>query len=210
MGKGFHDKRFDEATMVKLDLFRRYVREWLPVFMAESETSRYWERVNLYDFFAGPGHDKDGNPGSPLIIQEEVKAFCLEYAGLKADITVRMVFNDLNLDHIENLKEAVGTVRCNKNCCSFEFSSKPFIEVLEKHMPQMRKRGQANLVIMDQFGIKEVTPEIVRKILDTGTTDILFFISSAFIRRFSDTAEFRRWFSIDSTEIKTVSYNLVH
>lgn len=210
MKKGFHDKRFDESTRVKLEVFRRYVREWLPVFMTETGQDWRWEGINLYDFFAGPGCDGDDNPGSPLIIQEEVKSFCDERAEVKSNIPVRMVFNDIDATHIDLLKDSVEAARCTKDCCSFEYHSEKFSAVVEKYLPQMKERGQANLVIMDQFGVKEVTPSIVRKILDAGTTDILFFISTAHIRRFADTPEFKNWFKIDSSEIKTIAYNLVH
>lgn len=33
MKNSFFDKKFDEATTVKLNLFCQYIREWLPVFM---------------------------------------------------------------------------------------------------------------------------------------------------------------------------------
>jgi hypothetical protein len=32
MAKNMHAKPFDEGTMVKLELFKLYFREWLPVF----------------------------------------------------------------------------------------------------------------------------------------------------------------------------------
>jgi len=210
MKKDFHSKSFDDATLLKLEIFKRYIREWLPVFMAKRDGCVPFDRVNIYDFFAGPGRDGNDNPGSPLIIQEEVKAFCEARAQLKAETPIRMIFNDIQKSHIEKLRESVEEMRCSKDCCSFEYCSEPFLNVVEKYLPSMRERGQANLVILDQFGVKEVTPEIVQKILAAGTTDILFFISTASIRRFAATPEFRDKFKLDSEEIKTVAYNTVH
>ena len=49
MNKKFYEKKFDNATQVKLDVFRLYLQKWLPVFTSKGE------EVSIYDFFAGPG-----------------------------------------------------------------------------------------------------------------------------------------------------------
>jgi len=33
MATDFHDKCFDGSTLTKLDLFKKYLNEWLPVFI---------------------------------------------------------------------------------------------------------------------------------------------------------------------------------
>jgi len=48
---GFHEKEFDDATLVKLRIFRQYAREWISVLLTRS--SRQFGRLNIYDFFAG-------------------------------------------------------------------------------------------------------------------------------------------------------------
>lgn len=62
----FHDKPFDEGTLTKLSLFELYTREWLPVFLAQPAPLR--KVIHLFDFFAGPGTDSTGTPGSPIRI----------------------------------------------------------------------------------------------------------------------------------------------
>jgi hypothetical protein len=74
----------------------------------------------------------------------------------------------------------------------------------------MGEPGQANLVLMDQFGIKEITPEVVRALLGCRSTDILFFISSSFIRRFIETPEFQVHFKLDPSVLKNVEYSAIH
>ncbi|MFC1652446.1 hypothetical protein ACFL3F_01885 [Planctomycetota bacterium] len=34
MAKKFHDQPFDDDTQLKLDIFRGYIRQWSPVFLA--------------------------------------------------------------------------------------------------------------------------------------------------------------------------------
>lgn len=212
MNKKFHEKEFDAPTQLKLDVFRKYIREWLPVFLTkkyENGTAAF-KQINLYDFFSGPGTDAKGSFGSPLIIQEEIKAFCETKGALKADVPVKMLFNDKRKRLVEKLKQNIATNRCGKNCCSFEFSAKPFLELLPDCLPVMSQKGHANLVLLDQFGVKEVSPEIVRSLLDCGTTDVLFFISSSFIKRFVETPEFQQRFLIDPAQLKNVEFHAIH
>jgi len=60
----FHEKPFDEGTITKLQIFELYAREWIPVFLASSRPPR--SEIHVFDFFAGPGVDGNGEPGSPL------------------------------------------------------------------------------------------------------------------------------------------------
>lgn len=210
MKQRFHEKQFDDGTMVKLDIFRRYVREWISSLLTRTRSGRQFAGLNVYDFFAGPGQDGAGSPGSPLIILEELKAFCQNRGELKADIPVRMVFSDKDADHIATLREAVEQVQCPRTCCRVEFSTASFADALEACLPAMRGRGQANLVLMDQFGVKEVTPEVVMSLLCCGATDVLFFISSSFIRRFIETEEIGSKFDLDPRTTKNVEYKAIH
>ncbi|MDW7772116.1 MAG: three-Cys-motif partner protein TcmP [Desulfobulbaceae bacterium] len=68
-----HTRCFDDGTKTKLDIFGKYLEEWLPVFIH----NQYCDNVTICDFFAGPGpgSDSKGNPGSPLIILEVIKKF---------------------------------------------------------------------------------------------------------------------------------------
>ena len=206
----FHEKPFDDATQLKLEIFRGYIREWLPVFLTQYGGGRgQYEHVNIFDFFAGPGHDATGHPGSPLIIVEELKQFCAE--GHRASgLDVRMLFNDVNPDHIARLRQKVAKIACGNRCCHTEYSAMSFQESLRKNLPAMQDTNSANLVIMDQFGVKEVTPDVVRQLVACGTTDILFFISSSYIRRFINAPELGGQFDMDAEEVKTLDYNVMH
>jgi len=108
MSNDFFSKRFDDATNVKLDIFRLYIREWLPVFMTRQKGGfNHTTDINIYDFFAGAGRDSEGNPGSPLIIVDEIKQYCRNNKGLKANVSVRMLFNDIERRYISSLEKNV-------------------------------------------------------------------------------------------------------
>ncbi len=211
MTNDFYKNQFDDATQVKLEIFRRYLREWLPVFMNRREGG--WQevtKVNIYDFFAGRGRDAVGNPGAPLIIVDEMKNYCISNANLKTDRAVRMVFNDIEESHIDDLEKFVAEIACDQLCCQIEYSAFPFNDVLPQHLVTMSDPSSRNLVIMDQFGIKEVTPEVMRKLAQCSFTDILFFISTSFINRFIETPEIGSKFDFSATEMKKQEYKIIH
>jgi len=90
MNGAFHDKEFNDSTLVKLEIFKQYIRKWLPVFMTDSQSGygRSLERINIYDFFSGPGFDGKKNQGSPLIIQDEIKKFCEVHHSIKTQAPI--------------------------------------------------------------------------------------------------------------------------
>lgn len=204
MNKKFYKKKFDDATQVKLDVFRRYLQEWLPVFASKGE------EVSIYDFFAGPGKDAAGNLGSSLIIVEELKRFCEQDTGSHPLFSARIIFNDIEEKHIECLKKNVCEAACGKSCCKFEYSAIPFSESLDEHYPRLQAPDSVNLVFMDQFGIKEVSPEVVSKMARCRRTDIMFFISSSIINRFIETPEIGSKFDISSEALRDKEYTVIH
>lgn len=211
MNTAFHDHAFSDSTKIKLEIFQRYVREWLPVFLTRRRVGRNPHvRVNIFDFFSGPGKDPQGNPGSPLIVQEEIKSFCRAQAALKADVSVRMYFNDIDPVHVSKLRATLQESRCSKDCCRYEFSSLPFELALEGQLPSMKPRDAANLVILDQCGVTEVTPDTVKTLVDCGATDIMFFLSTSFLRRFAAEPEMQSKFDIDPKLAKIEENDTIH
>lgn len=175
MRKSFYDTKFDDATNLKLEIFRQYLREWLPVFMTRKRSGQNQTKsIHIYDFFAGRGQDSVGNPGSPLIIVEEIKNYCENNAALKANVSVNMLFNDIEKRYITELKKSIKTVACDQPCCQIEYSSLPFKEAFTHYHSDISSSVNASLVIMDQFGIKEVTPDVVQSLSRCSYTDILF------------------------------------
>lgn len=211
MNKRFHDKPFDQETRIKLEIFRLYVRAWLPVFLTKPKDERKrFARANIFDLFSGPGKDTQGVSGSPLIVQEEIKSYCQTRESGRANIPVRMVFNDIDENNVALLKSALLEKQCPKDCCSYEFHSKPFAEVLAMYLPEMRRPGEAKLVILDQCGVSKVTPATVKTLVDCRATDVLFFISSSFLRRFAAEPEMQSKFHIAPDLAKIEENDTIH
>lgn len=121
-----------------------------------------------------------------------------------------MVFNDIDKENISRLKMALEERRCLQNCCSYEFFSLPFDEALGKTLPSMKPWGEAKLIILDQCGVTEVTPGTVKTFVDCGATDVLFFISSSFLRRFAAEPEMQSKFAIDPNLSKIEENDTIH
>jgi len=213
MAKEFHESEFDDTTQLKLELFGKYTREWLPTFLTDPSHGRgpNFNPVNIFDFFAGPGRDLEGTKGSPLIIQDELREFCESRGDVKSNaVVVRLYFNDDKEEKVEQLRRNAEDNACPKTCCEMRLTTKPFSEALKFYLPEIQNPRSANLVIMDQCGIKEVTPEVVNALANCKATDILFFVSSSFIKRFAEEPSFRRRIRVDRDELAASPHRLIH
>jgi hypothetical protein len=71
-------------------------------------------------------------------------------------------------------------------------------------------KSTANLLFIDQSGVKLITEDVFSQIINLKQTDFLFFISSSFFSRFSESNEFKKYLKISRTEIENKSYYHIH
>lgn len=209
MNKNFFGE-FDRSTLLKLEIFRRYAREWLPVFLTKWRKRKSIGNVLIYDFFAGPGTDRKGNPGSPLIVIDEVKKF-LEEREQVADekLPVTFFFYDKDKEKIENLQNEINKIYLPEHYQVY-CSAKPFHEAFYENMQYLEDDYAAKLLIMDQFGVKEISDNIFLSLIDLPYADFLFFIASSSINRFCNQQEFKKIFHEGREEVNSYGYNLIH
>lgn len=190
MAGSFFDQPFDDETKIKLNIYRAYLREWLPVWIKDGRL-----KINLFDFFAGKGQDNIKTSGSPLIAIEEAKFFSEEIRN--KNLPVKLLFNELNKRNYLALNQLVEPLKATVPF-KIEVCRKDFKQLFNERLPEMRIG--ANLLFIDQFGIKQVTPEIFKSITSLRQTDFIFFISSSFIRRFKAHESFKKY--LDFTKMK--------
>jgi three-Cys-motif partner protein len=190
VASNFFDEPFDDETKVKLNIYRAYFREWLPVWIKNGNV-----KINIYDFFAGRGCDSTNTSGSPLIAIEETEPFSEEI--LENGLQVNLRFNELNKRNYLSLKKLVEP-RKGLVPFSIEVYRKDFKVLFKEQITEMR--SCANLLFIDQFGIKQVTPDLFKLITELRQTDFIFFISSSFIRRFKAHESFKKY--LDTTKMK--------
>ncbi|MDD8025320.1 MAG: three-Cys-motif partner protein TcmP [Acidobacteriota bacterium] len=171
--RNIHEKPFDEGTLTKLDLYRLYLREWLPTFI-NSPSIRI---LQIFDLFAGPGCDLAGQPGSPLIALEEAGSALAKnkrFGGPQIDL----FFNELNPGKATALCELISQQPDVPPNIRMEVTRLPFEEAFLSVVPKMT--GQvANLVFLDQNGIKFVSHDVFIRLAGLPRTDLLFYVSSA-------------------------------
>lgn len=182
MSDAFHQRPFDEGTLTKLQLFRLYARQWLPVFLSRPEPR--WPALHLYDFFAGPGSDANGTPGSPLLLLEELR----RVQGLPGWPSVKVAahFFDESEAKIAALRTAVVGPSQRVPGAALDIEVRPFESAWPLARPILRDPESAKLVLIDQYGVDYVSDEVFREVISFPTCDMLFFISSSTLYRFRD------------------------
>lgn len=188
----FHEKPFDEETLCKLDIYRQYLRSWLPVFLNQGRNIR---QIQIFDFFAGPGRDAVGKSGSPLIASEEIAlALRQNAARLNAEQSVHLFLNEPDNTRYEILNnETIPKIQEQNPTLKIHLAKEKFSSLFQKGIKYMNSQGVANFVFLDQFGIKETTKEVLQAIWCCPTTDMMFFISSTCVNRFKQDPNLRQY-----------------
>jgi len=199
----FHNNPFDEATLVKLELFKKYIREWIPVFVHMKPAPR---RIRIVDFFAGPGRDADGALGSPLIALEEIRHY--EDDIRKVGAKVHLELNEAVASKASALKGAMEKEQVAKDLCSWRVRSRDFHQAFEELLPKLRYGP--NLLLMDQQGVKFISDEVFQKILRLPLTDFIFFIASSALRRFESHPNIQKHIPISKGAVTSRDYNDTH
>lgn len=192
-----NSKPYDEATTLKLDIFRKCFREWLPVFIYDPSVSNLY----IYDMFAGSGHDSNGNMGSPLILLDEAKGKECRYCNFLSKNQNKKVifgFNEKEYQKVEQLKKTKDAylAECRENCehdeCVYykniHCQSQTFDQILlnSRFNDILKSKSYAKFILLDQYGFSQITDDVFLKLVNSPLTDFIFFISSSFVKRFKE------------------------
>lgn len=211
MNEDFHDKPFDETTQDKLSIIRGYIREWIPVFLTKPKKNRYYENVAIFDFFSGPGTDSKGNPGSPLIIIEEIDNYLKKHIDqFNTNVNVFLFFNDSNSNKVRILEQNIQKWNCPTSPYKINISNQSFISCYNYYHDFIHSPDTACLLLVDQFGVKEITPGILSDIQSAPATDLIFFYASHFIKRFGSMEIGQKYLIIDPDKIQNTPENQIH
>lgn len=185
--KDLHDKPFDQGTLTKLEIFEKYTQAWIPVFAISKG-----KNIFIVDFFAGTGYDLNGVPGSPIRILSKI----LDFAKLllKYRTTVHLHLNEFKKQKCETLKKACSEFKIKypilADVLVIEYSSLKFEDSFKKEYPLIK--SLPSLVFLDQNGVKFLNSHYLNALEVTKATDFLYFVSTSFLRRFSETPEFKK------------------
>jgi three-Cys-motif partner protein len=180
----FHDKPFDAGTLAKLRIFELYTQEWVPVFVSQREPK--FSHVHIFDFFCGPGTDSKGVPGSPLRILSQLRD--CHQSGMAGWNKVQIVAHlfDADGEKVALLKSAIDARVWSIPGVQIDCRSLAFQDALTEHQPILSDPGAAKLLIIDQYGVDEVSDDVFRRLIGFPRTDFIFFLSSSTLHRFRD------------------------
>lgn len=182
MALDFHDKPFDEGTLSKLELFEKYAREWIPVFVSRADPPV--SEIHIFDFFAGPGGDSTGKSGSPLRLLKQLADYT-DKPGW-ARMAIHAHFFDRDAAKIKALDEVIRRESLAPLGCTVEARALEFKSALDASREVLRKADAAKLVLIDQTGIDAVSDELFAEMITWPRCDFLFFLSSSTFHRFQD------------------------
>lgn len=180
----FHDKPYDEGTLTKLRIFQLYVQEWLPVFL--SRPNPPYLELHVFDFFAGPGRDARGVPGSPLKILEVFEDYRAKDLAGWSQVTKEVHFLDLDRKKVDALRGLIEEEGKDVPGVKLDIRPSEFTAALESHRSVLENPRATKLLIIDQFGVDAVSDDVFRKLISYPTTDFIFFLSSSTLHRFRD------------------------
>lgn len=193
--RDLHKKEFDEATQTKLALYGDYVSSWLPVFL---NAKRPISSINIFDFFAGPGKDPNGNPGSPLVALEKISG-ALSGKHPASIPPIHLYLNEYDPAKFSRLRDLAVPADCQGKVI-LHFENQDFAKLFDAWASIMSKPGAANLVFVDQNGVKQMTQAVFARLCLLPKTDFLFFLSSSFISRFRDDENFNKYLPLDQID----------
>lgn len=183
-----HKVDFDEGTEVKLHIYRQYLNEWMPVFPKSGAA-----KIQICDYFAGPGYDASGNPGSPMIAMDLIK----DHRGTLASSGTKVVlrFNDMDYEKVKDLRQAVQDKIDGHSLGGLvepQISAADFEKIYSNEIKAIQAASIPSFVFIDQYGIKHVTESVFTGLCNLQRTDFMFFVSSSFFKRFAQEDEFLR------------------
>lgn len=185
----FHKRGFDAGTQKKLRIYSNYLKSAIPVFLNIRSASL--TSIHIYDFFSGPGIDKLGKFGSPLLAIQTIlemaeasqtkhlwgKPICFHFFDRKRKHIEELQYNishyfGKQIDHCGNI-----TIECKV----LDFSSS-----FEYCLPNIRNYKSANILLIDQFGMAHFDVSKLVALSECYYTDCMLFMASSSLHRFKD------------------------
>lgn len=204
--KNLHADPFNESTIAKLEIFEDYAQAWIPTFVFQKGV----QTICIFDFFAGPGYDKNGIAGSPIRILKKISEQLRRI--LQKNVKVQVYLNEFEPNKFKFLKKACEDFLASnddlKIAIQINFFNEDFEKLFSKLLPKIKEFPA--LVYLDQNGIKYLSEKYFLELEKTIKTDFLYFVSSSSFWRFGYKKEFSNHLNIDMEEAKQNPYGFIH
>ncbi|MBC6493029.1 three-Cys-motif partner protein TcmP [Flavihumibacter stibioxidans] len=209
--KDLHSEPFDETTKTKLEIFEDYAEAWLPTFI----TQKVIPKIQIFDFFSGPGYDQIEVPGSPIRLLNKINT----YLGLffKTDTKIELYFNEFEPNKYkqqkfellkQNVEEYLNLNPKLRHFVSIQYFNEDADTLFFKLLPNIK--SSPSLVYLDQNGVKFISQQFLNELEKLKAVDFIYFVSSSYFWRLGSAEEFKRVLNIDMDDLKQNKYQNVH
>ncbi|MDK2888468.1 MAG: hypothetical protein PWP72_1346 [Thermoanaerobacter sp.] len=189
-----------EHSRAKHTVLREYLKAWFPIL------GQSFSRILYIDGFAGPGLYSTGEEGSPLIALRIASEHSLQ-RNFKAEI--RMFFIESDKERATFLKslcqERFPSAALKRKRIFYEVIPTSFENVMEQVLSELKKQGKRlapSFVFIDPFGISGVPLELIAKILQYQSCEVLFNFMYDAVNRWCETHEPKTNLLFDTDEWK--------
>ncbi len=208
--KNIHDKPFDQSTLAKLTIFENYAQAWIAIW-----TMRGFSPIHIFDLFAGPGYDSQHTAGCPIRLLDKLNERIRDIE--QKGVTVVLHLNEFEpgkgrQENFALLKAAVSEFLRSYPRLSarvqISIYNEDFRTLFPKLLPLMQQYPA--LVLLDQNGIKFLSPDYLHEFTAMRQTDFLYFAAASYFRRFAKEEEFMKYVALDAERLSQVPYRLIH
>lgn len=171
-------------SAAKVEFYEKYLEKYLAIM---SVTPRC-KRVNVFDVFCGRGEYDDGGLGSPIRAVRTITKITENYP---SDTDFHLYLNDLNVHHIENVKEYLDKhMPDHKKNVTIRYSHVDAEGLLDRlcRLLVSTPNDTRNLLFIDPYGYKCIHKDIIERLMDNGKSEILLFLPVSFMHRFTHVA----------------------
>jgi three-Cys-motif partner protein len=173
-GEKFFNKQTHESWR-KAYLFHEYFKMWSSVIkntLKRSNIDNY--KICYVDLYCGQGVYEDGKESTPMLIMKSILSDPELYQHTMT------FFNDKNSDVLDKLKNNFETL---DNYNKLRYTPKYSAEEVDADIVHALNTGVPSLIVLDPFGYKGVTLELIKGTTrDFGNDLILFFNLNSIVR----------------------------
>jgi three-Cys-motif partner protein len=209
--KDLHSDPFDETTITKLEIFEDYAEAWIPTFVMQPGINE----IHVFDFFAGPGFDINGVPGSPIRLLNKINSYLGLFFSQKTKIVLHL--NEFEPPRINQEKFDLLKKNCDEfltanpkvnHFATIEYYNEDAEALFFKLLHKIKQ--YPSLVYLDQNGVRFISKQFITELEKLSSVDFIYFVSSSYFWRLGGTGEFKKILDLDMDELKKDHYRNIH
>lgn len=169
-----------ELTIAKIEIFEKYIENYLFKILMS------YKKCLFADLFAGAGKNGDKD-GSPIVLLNKIKyALTSEQVQKQKDLHIDILFNDIDEENINNLKDTVASIHDIPNCIKIQYKNQKFEDLFHRIIEVLYGKSHiAKFFFLDPFIYSVIKIEHLKQLMQLPHTEILLFLPIFHTYRFA-------------------------